>query len=132
MSTHTSTASTYGRHVGRIGALAAALGIGLFVATPPGIASAETTGTDSGDGSSNTGTTSAGTTSSGTDTASTTSATGSLSTTGSSSTTGSTGTDSTAATSTQSAGTATSSVQVAPGVTISANSIKIGKHTVTF
>jgi hypothetical protein len=131
MSTHTSPASTYSRHVGRIGALAAALGIGLFVATSPGVASAETTGTDSGDGSSNTGTTSAGTTSSGTDTASTTSATGSSSTTGPSSTTESTGTDSTAATSTQSAGTATSSVQVAPGVTISANSIKIGKHTVT-
>lgn len=48
MSTPTLHTSTYGRYVGRVGALAAALGIGVVVATSPGVASADTTGSSSG------------------------------------------------------------------------------------
>lgn len=48
MSTPTLHTSSYGRYVGRVGALAAALGIGMVVATSPGAATAETTGSSSG------------------------------------------------------------------------------------
>lgn len=48
MSTPSLRTSTYGRYVGRVGALAAALGIGVVVATSPGVASADTTGSSSG------------------------------------------------------------------------------------
>ena len=37
----TTHVSAYSRHIGRVGALAAALGIGLMVATSPGVASAD-------------------------------------------------------------------------------------------
>lgn len=47
MSTQTSYASTYGRYIGRVGALAAALGIGVVVATSPGLAAADATGASS-------------------------------------------------------------------------------------
>ena len=127
---------TYGRHIGRVGALAAALGIGLMVATSPGVASADSTspdstspsggtsGADSNTQSSNTGTTDAGTTSTETGTAVGSSA--ATSTTGTGSSPSSTTTDTTKTSSASS-----SSIQVAPGVTISANSIKIGSKTVT-
>ena len=42
----TSYVSTYSRHIGRVGALAAALGIGLMVATSPGVASADSASVD--------------------------------------------------------------------------------------
>jgi hypothetical protein len=69
--------SAYSRHIGRVGALAVALGIGVMVANTPGVAAADTTnpgaappggtsGTDSNTESSNTGTPGAGTTSVGT------------------------------------------------------------------
>ena len=127
---------TYGRHIGRVGALAAALGIGLMVATSPGVASADSTnpdstspsggtsGADSNTQASNTGTTDAGTTSTETGTAVGSSA--ATSTTGTGSSPSSTATDTT----TNSAA-SSSSIQVAPGVTISANSIKIGSKTIT-
>ena len=41
MSTPTSHVSTYGHYIGRVGALAAALGIGVMVVTSPGVASAD-------------------------------------------------------------------------------------------
>jgi hypothetical protein len=44
MSTMNSS-STYGRYVGRVGAMAAALGIGVMIVTFPGVASADSTGT---------------------------------------------------------------------------------------
>lgn len=48
--TRESMLSGYARHVGRVGALAVALGVGMAVATSPGLAGA-TPGTDnSGDG----------------------------------------------------------------------------------
>ena len=47
MNKATQHASAYSRHIGRVGALAAALGIGLLVATSPGVASADTTSPDS-------------------------------------------------------------------------------------
>jgi hypothetical protein len=127
-----SRASTYGRYVGRVGALAAALGIGLMVATSPGIASADSTSTaTSTEGGadttteSNTGETGTGTTGTGTGTAvsATESSTGNASSTA----------DTTSATTgdTSTSGATSSSIQVAPGVTISANSIKIDSETIT-
>ena len=41
MSTGSSQVSTYGRYVGRVGAMAAALGIGVMVITFPGVAHAD-------------------------------------------------------------------------------------------
>ena len=133
----TTRASVYSRHIGRVGALAAALGIGLMVATSPGIASADSTstatspegGTDKTTESSNTGAadTGAGSTGVGTGTAVSTTESSNPGT-GSSSATG------TASATTEKANTSgatSSSIQVAPGVTISANSIKIGPKTIT-
>jgi hypothetical protein len=47
MTTQTSHVSTYGRYVGRVGALAATLGIGVFVITTPGVASADSSSSSS-------------------------------------------------------------------------------------
>ncbi len=47
MSTPTSHVSTYSRYIGRVGALAAALGIGVMVISLPGLAVADTTATSS-------------------------------------------------------------------------------------
>ena len=106
MSTPTSHVSTYSRHVGRVGALAAALGIGAMVITSPGLAAADTTGTSSE--------------SSPTDSASSTSTETSSGATTESAATSSTAT--TGATSTSStSGATTSSDQVAPGVTVSSS-----------
>ena len=41
MNTPTSHVSIYGRYIGRVGALAAALGIGMMVVTAPGVATAD-------------------------------------------------------------------------------------------
>ena len=41
MNTPTSHVSIYGRYIGRVGALAAALGIGVMVVTAPGVATAD-------------------------------------------------------------------------------------------
>lgn len=43
MSTQESQLNTYGRYVGRVGALAAALGIGMIAVTSPGVAAADST-----------------------------------------------------------------------------------------
>jgi hypothetical protein len=132
MNTQTSQVSRHARYIGRVGALAAALGIGLMVGTTPGVASADSTaagatspgGATDTNGGSSTGT-GAGTsdTGVGASTGASTAGTGSSSTT-----TGTSG--STASGNTTTSGT-TSSIEVAPGVSISANSVKIGKHTVT-
>ena len=127
--------SAYSRHIGRVGALAAALGIGLMVATSPGVASADSTstatspegGTDKTTESSNTSTAGPGTTGVGTGTAVSTTESSNPGT-GSSSATGA------ASTTTENAktsGATSSSIQIAPGVTISTNSIKIGPKTIT-
>ncbi len=140
MSTQTSYVSTYGRYIGRVGAMAAALGIGVLVATTPGVANADSTstsgasaggGTDSNGGSSTTSTTDTDTAKVGTTDGA--SAAGSTVGTSSSSVNGSTstGTGSSATDTTKAAGTTSPSIEVAPGVTISANSIKLGKHTIT-
>ncbi|RDH79826.1 hypothetical protein DVS77_05865 [Mycolicibacterium moriokaense] len=104
-----------------------------MVATSPGVASADSTssatstdgGADQNTDSANTGTTGTGTTGTGTGTVSTAESNDSPS--GSSPT----GTASTTKESTNTSGATSSSIQVAPGVTISANSIKIGSKTIT-
>jgi hypothetical protein len=119
MSTLTShTSSTYSRYIGRVGALAAALGIGMAVITSPGLALAD--GTESSASTAdNTDTTKTDTT--GTDTTST--ATGSTApsstVSGSTSTEGTTTQTTTASTS--STGSTSSSTEVAPGVTVSSS-----------
>jgi hypothetical protein len=121
MSTPTSHVSTYSRYIGRVGALAAALGIGMAVVTSPGLASADTTDSSSpSTEDANAGTTSTGTASSGTTSTGTTGTS-----VGSSTVSASTTTDSTTApttdTATSSAGSTSSSIEVAPGVTVSSS-----------
>ena len=133
----TTRVSAYSRHIGRVGALAAALGIGLMVATSPGIASADSTstapstegGTDKTTESSSTGTAGAGTGATGTGTGTAVSTTESSNPGATSS--AATGTASTTTEKANTSGATSSSIQVAPGVTISANSIKIGSKTIT-
>lgn len=119
-----------GRHVGRVGALAAALGIGVMVATSPAVASADTTDTSS-EPSSASSATSPGEPSGGSTDASTTGAGPSSTADEDSDATtaaGSTGAGSTGAGTSSTSGTTSSSTQVASGVTISSSG---GAHTST-
>jgi hypothetical protein len=115
MSTPTSHVSTYSRYVGRVGALAAALGIGVMVVTSPGVAAADATDTSSESSS----------TSSANSTSSETSA-GESSTESAAVSTATTGADSTSTSDTS--GATSSSDQVAPRVTVSSSG---GAHTST-
>jgi hypothetical protein len=115
MSTSISHVSTYSRYIGRVGALAAALGIGVMVVASPGLAAADTTGTSSESSSTGSASSTSGETPSGESSAGSvaTSTTGTAA-----SSTATTGADSTSSTTT---GTTSSSDQVASGVTISSS-----------
>src|SRR6476646_218388 len=52
MGTSNSHISSYSRYIGRVGALAAALGIGVMVFAPPGVATADTSGSTAADAAS--------------------------------------------------------------------------------
>ena len=56
----------YARHIGRVGALAVTLGVGVAIATTPGISYAGPSGSSTSSDSSSSGTSSSGTSSSGT------------------------------------------------------------------
>jgi hypothetical protein len=133
MSTQKSQVNAYGRYVGRVGALAAALGIGVIGVTSPGIANADSTGSSSSSSNDSSTSSSNGAASTG----SQTTTTGSTQTPGSTTTgtqgpaasSGSTSTGSTTSTeSTKSSGTTSSTTQVGSGVTISSSG---GAHTST-
>lgn len=122
MNTPTSHVSIYGRYVGRVGALAAALGIGVIVATAPGIATADPSGS-TGDTSSSSSDT-AGVSSAATGAAATESAPTAAGTdVPDSSDNASAATSSTAseASASATAGATASTTQVAPGVTVSSS-----------
>ena len=134
MTTQTShVSSTYGRYIGRVGALATALGIGVMVVTSPGLASADPS--DSSSTSTDASPAGAGSSTESTDTG--TASTGATTSEGSSTSTppssakstssGSQATSSAGASTTPS-GATSSSTQVAPGVTISSSG---GAHTST-
>ena len=127
MTTQTShVSSTYGRYIGRVGALATALGIGVMVVTSPGLASADPS--DSSSTSTDASPAGAGSSTESTDTG--TASTGATTSEGSSTSTppssakstssGSQATSSAGASTTPS-GATSSSTQVAPGVTISSS-----------
>jgi hypothetical protein len=123
-------AGAYGRYVGRVGALAAALGIGLMVATSPGIASADSTST----ATSNEGGTDTNTESNAAETGTDTIGGGTNTTEQSGTGSGASSVSRAAAGTTEdtkTSETTSTSIQVAPGVTISANSIKIGSRSIT-
>ena len=117
MNTSTSHVSIYGRYIGRVGALAAALGIGVMVVTAPGVAIADSS-SSAGDASSSS-SDAAGASSAETEAAATAAGTDSSGSSDSASTAATNAASE--ATASATAGATSSTTQVAPGVTVSSS-----------